>query len=267
MTEQLEMLADNVPADRIAPYTEHVKSARESLGLRLYLPDANGAAGGGGTNWSVALLAVVMAGGAFWLARRIWRYDPVPARPAPEGAPRGLGGWLILPAIGIMVAPLRLFKDIADIVPSYNSSTWAELTVSGGAHYNAWWAPVLLGEMGVNIALVAMSIMLIVLFFRRRSSLPRAFVAFAVVSIGFRTLDLIACGLLLNTRSAGGPADWAMLVRDSVSSLLWSWYFLASRRVAATFVERLQTRPATASDVPALLQEPPEPADALPSVP
>ncbi len=267
MTEHLEMLADHVPADRITGYAEHVKNARESLGLRLYLTDAVAAERGGGVNWSVALLAVVMAAGALWLARRVWRYDPVPARPAPEGAPRGLGGWLIVPAIGILVSPLRLLKDIADMLPSYNPSTWAELTVSGGAHYNAWLAPILLAEMGVNIALVALSLTLIVLFFRRRSSLPRAFVAFAAFSIGFRALDLIACGLLPNIGGAGGAADWAMLVRDSVSSLLWSWYFLVSRRVAATFVERVQAPPTVAAGVPAPLPAPPRPAEALPSVP
>ena len=268
MTERLEILADNVPADRIASYAEHVKNARGSLGLRLYLPDAAGAARGGGVNLSVALLAVVMAAGALWLARRIWRYDPEPARPAPEGAPRGLRGWLILPAIGLVVSPLRLLKDIADIAPSYNASTWAELTVSGGAHYDAWWAPFLLVELGVNIALVAMSVTLVVLFFRRRSTLPRAFVAFAVVSIGFRALDLMIAGRLAPGIASGSAAvDWATLVRDGFSAMLWCWYFMVSRRVAATFVERLQPRAAVASDVPALPQDTPASADALTSVP
>ena len=267
MTERLEMLADHVPADRIARYTENVKSARDSLGLRLYLPDAAGAAQGGGVNWPVALLALAMAGGAIWLARRIWRYDPAPARPAPEGAPRGIGGWLILPAIGITVSPIRLLKDIVDIVPLYNASTWADLTVSGGAHFDPLWAPFLLVELGVNIALFALSITLIVLFYRRRSSLPQAYVGFVAVSVGFRALDLIAGRLLPNISGGNAAADWAMLVRDGFSAALWTWYFLASRRVAATFVERLHAPPAAALDVSTRPQETPEPVDALPSVP
>lgn len=266
MTERLEMLADNVPADRIARYTEHVKSARASLGLHLYLPDARGATPGGGANWPVALLAVAMAAGALWLARRIWRYDPAP-RPAPDGAPRGLGGWLILPAIGLTIAPLRLLKDLVGMAPAYNASTWADLTVSGGAHYNAWWAPFLLVELGAAIALVALSITLIVLFFGRRSSLPRAFVAFAAASIGFRALDLLAGKVLPNGSDSGDAVEWATLLRDGFSAVLWSWYFLVSRRVAATFVERVRAPAGVAVGAPAAPRETSEPADALPTVP
>jgi hypothetical protein len=43
--------------------------------------------------------------------------------------------------------------------------------------------------------------------------------------------------------------DWFTLARDTISGALWSWYFVASRRVAATFVERLNPGVRVAADV------------------
>ena len=271
-TERLDMLADEVQADRIAGYVEHVRNVRESLGLSLYMPDAAPAtSAGGGMNWPIAMLALFMAGGAAWLARRAWRWDPAP-RPGPAGSPRGLRGWLILPMIGVIVSPLRIAKDIVDGLPCYSAGNWAELTVSGNARYSALWAPYLLGEMAVNILMVAFSLLLVRLYFARRSSLPRAYIGFVVASIGVQALDLGVASWMPGDTAKVMASNLPTLSRAFVGGLIWSWYFLVSRRVAATFVERLHPgAPATATvaapppDPPAA--EPVEADDALPSVP
>ena len=257
-TEHLDILADAVQADRVAGYVEHVRSVRDSLGLSLYLPDAATAqATGGGVNWPIAMLAVFIAGGSAWLARRAWRWDPAP-RPAPDGAPRGLRGWLILPMIGVVLSPLRMLKDIVGTLPSYSASTWADLTVSGGARYSAWWAPYLLVELAVNILLLAYSLLLIRQFFSRRSSLPRAWIGFIAASLVARALDLNLATQMSGDAGSVTPTDWAELIRDTFTAALWSWYFLVSRRVAATFVERYRSAPpaSAAPAVPAPASEP-----------
>ncbi|MFL6699837.1 MAG: DUF3857 domain-containing protein [Vitreoscilla sp.] len=270
-TERLDMLADQVQADRIAGYVEDVRKVRDSLGLSLYLPDAAAApSAGGGINWPIAMLAAFIAGGAAWSMRRVWRWDPAP-RPIPQGAARGLRGWLILPMIGVVVSPLRMLKDIIQTLPSYSASNWAELTVSGGARYDALWAPYLLCELALNIFLLASSLLLARLFFSRRSSFPQAYIGLAVASILVRAFDLGVASMMSGNASKVTPVDWSMLVRDTVISLLWSWYFLVSRRVAATFVERLQPRAPAAEHAAAPPTEstaatPVEAGDAVPSV-
>jgi transglutaminase-like putative cysteine protease len=260
-TERLDMLADHLPADRVAGYVEHVHDVRDSLGLSLYMPDAAPApAASGGMNWPVAMLGLFIAGGAVWLMLRAWRWDPAP-RPAPAGAPSGLRGWLILPLIAVVVSPLNLLKTFVDNLSGYSATTWADLTVSGGAHYSALWAPFLLGEMALNILLVAFSLLVARLFFGRRSSLPWAFVGFLMTTLLVRGLDLGLTSMMPVKAGTITPSDWATLARDAVSGLLWSWYFLVSRRVAATFVERLHPRaPASAGAA-----EPVQTIDAVPS--
>jgi hypothetical protein len=50
--------------------------------------------------------------------------------------------------------------------------------------------------------------------------------------------------------STGGSeaAEWAILIRDGFATAIWVWYFRVSRRVKATFVERLHTAPAVAAE-------------------
>ena len=247
-TEHLDMLADNVPADGVAGYVEHIRKVRDTLGLSLYMPDAARArSAGGGMNWPIAMLAVFIAGGAAWLIARAWRWDPA-APPAPAGAPSGLAGWLILPTIAVVVSPLRMAKEILDTLPTYNASTWADLTVGSSDRYNALWAPYLLGELTLNILLCASSLLLVGLFFRRRSSLPSAFIAFVVASLLVRGLDLALATQMPGSGESVTAKDWATLVRDTVGGVLWSAYFLNSRRVAATFVKRLRRPVATPSE-------------------
>ena len=241
VTEKLETLADTVPAGRIADYVTHVKSARNALGLQLYMPDADvgAGAGSGGLNLPVALLGVVMAAGAVWLARRAWRHDPEP-RPARSGAPHGIAGWLLLPALAVVISPLRLAHDFWDGLASLAPDVWSRLTVAGGAHYSAWWAPTLLLELAANIAMLVSSVLLVLLFFHRRTSLPRAWIAFGCVSIALRALDAWAASALPGARDAAVVGkEYAELARDAISVALWCWYFTVSARVSATFVERL----------------------------
>jgi hypothetical protein len=260
MTERLDMLADHVQPDGVAGYVAHVRQVRDSLGLSLFMPDAAPAKpAGGGMNWPVAMLALFIAGGAAWLVRRGWRWDP-PPRPAAAGAPRGLRGWLILPTLAVVFSPLRMLKDIVDLVPSYSASTWADLTVSGGAHYDPLWAPYLLGEMAANILLAAFSLLLAALFFRRRSSLPGAYVAFLVVSLAVRGLDLVLASMLHVDTTSVTAAEWVAWGRELFSAAIWSSYFMTSKRVAATFVERLHPRALAASAAPI------EAGDPVPSV-
>lgn len=260
-TERLDMLADHLSADRIAGYVEHVRSVRDSLGLSLYMPDAAPApSAGGGVNWPVAMLGLFISGAVVWLMRRAWRWDPAP-QPAPAGAPSGLRGWLILPTIAVVVSPLTMIKTLVESLSGYSPAVWADLTVSGGAHYSALWAPFLLGELAVNILLIGLSLLVARLFFGRRSSLPRAYVGFLMATLMVRALDLGLTSMMPVTTGAITPTDWSRLARDAVSGVLWSWYFLVSRRVAATFVERLQPRGAAG----ARAVEGVETADAVPS--
>ena len=259
VTERLQMLADHVPPDRVAAFVAQVKKARRSLGLELYMPDATAASQDGGLNWPVVLLGLIMAAGASWLARLAWRHDPAPSPRGGPDVPSGLAGWLILPAIGAVVNPLRIAKGFLATLAPFAPDVWSRLTVAGGEHYSAWWAPFLLLELAANIVLIAWSVTVLLLFFRKRTSLPRLYIAFLWASVLFTALDT-AGAAMLPSGEAATPEELALMIRDMFSAGIWTWYFLVSRRVAATFVRRLRPAP---EDVAAPPAPAPGPAEAV----
>ncbi|WP_083749081.1 DUF3857 domain-containing protein [Pelomonas sp. KK5] len=232
MVESYRTLADEVEASRVPEYNARIKQVRESLGYTVYEP-APGAEGG--MNWLVLLLALGGFAACLQAAWRLYRWDPAP-EPAADG-PRGLGGWLVLPGFGLIVAAVRTpwegFRDL-DV---YGLARWTALTMPGGAEYHPMWAPTLLLELGNVIVASIGAILLLILFFTRRSSFPRLMIGFLWLSCLVNAIDLGAMWAVPVAQKLL-PQHSALLVRALLSAAVWTAYLLRSKRVANTFVER-----------------------------
>jgi hypothetical protein len=148
----------------------------------------------------------------------------------------GIGGWLILPAISVVALPIRLIADIVKTLPSYATDTWATLTTVGNAAYHPMWAPVLLYELSANLAQIVFSVLLAVLFFQKRRSVPYVFIGVIGGSAITQAADLMLTSAIPAAARALTPKDWIELARSVVGLAIWGTYFLVSRRVKATFV-------------------------------
>ena len=85
---------------------------------------------------------------------------------------RGIRGWLILVAIGLCVQPLILVKTLSESSTAFVPDTWRVLTTPGSPAFHPLWAPLLIGEVVVNVALLVWSAVLLYQFFRARRALP-----------------------------------------------------------------------------------------------
>jgi hypothetical protein len=240
-----------VAAREMPCYTANLARARRQLSYGLdwsdALPPPVAAAGivaagfGDRLNWSLLLLVAFALALFARLARRGWRYDPAPA-PAPAGsadtAPVGLQGWLWLYTLGVLLLPLRLARQLWDNASAYGGIAWSTHTTFGAAHYHPWYAPALLYELLGLVALLVASLLLLRLYFARRSSYPRLAVATYAAAFIFQLVDL-----LLAARLPGqslGSEDWGRLAEVAIGAVVWCTYLLRSRRVRATFVRRLK---------------------------
>ncbi len=243
ITDRYTSRSDEVAAADTVRYAGNLARARDSAAYSLGWPDPDAGTDASATvdapiNWTLLLIALMSAALWTWLARAVYRHDPQPIGIASAGAPRGLGGWLILPALGVLATPITLIFTLIKEIDIWSVATWASLTTTTGDQYDPMWAPVLLFTLVMNIGLVVFSILLLVLFVTGRTSTPRVFIAFLASHIVILVLDLLLSSLL--------PAvtveykDIVEVVRSAVYAVTWSAYFLKSERVKATFVRRLR---------------------------
>jgi len=139
-------------------------------------------------------------------------------------------------------------------------STWASLTSPGGDAYHAAWAPLLLFELGGNIAQLVMALLVMILWFTRRTSAPRIYTAYLWFSLGFSVIDLIVAGASSLPGVQINPEDIRGAVRAFVAAVIWTLYFQRSQRVKATFTRR---RTAAATTAHAASSPPELPLDTI----
>jgi hypothetical protein len=159
------------------------------------------------------------------------------APPATEG-PKGIGGWLLLPVIGLFVFPIRTLISFAtDYVPIFQTGAWGVLTSPDSARYHVLWAPLLVGEMACNLAFLALDVWLLVLLFSKSWRFPKVFIAFAVLNFVFILLDSLIGNQIPAVAQASGQGSATEIIRALVMVAVWVPYMLVSKRVKNTFVK------------------------------
>jgi len=251
MTNRFVSRADHVDAADVERYTANLEKARGVAGYRLYRGGAGQPPAPGGTGIATAPLLIGLCALALWswLGWKLYQFDPVPAAAAsaPFGRSlRGIGGWLVLVAFGIIASPVRILYDMSTELPAYQADRWALLTTAGSSAYHPMWGPLLVFELVANLGLLVASLVVLVLFFQKRSNLPRVFIVFMVSAVVVQVVDV---GVLSAVRAMGAdlpasPGANATFARTVFGAMIWCAYFVKSERVKMTFVERLRPRPA-----------------------
>ncbi len=237
-----EALKDRVEVADIEKFNEAISKAKDTLGysLRYQTPEQIKKAKSLSTfNWAVAASAFCFFATATFLAYSYFRHSNLAQQmPPPVDAParlNGIGGWLILLAIGQVLLPLRFVKPIWDVISlSTNTGSWRSLTDPIESSYNAWWAPALLFELFFNVGAFLFAVLLIALFFTKKAAWRCAFALFLIFFLLGAVLDTV---LVDRIPSAAEPVitsvtDLAPIV---LAAAIWIPYVSFSKRVKATF--------------------------------
>ncbi|PQO36591.1 DUF2569 domain-containing protein [Blastopirellula marina] len=148
----------------------------------------------------------------------------------------GIGGWLILVAIGIVISPIRVAMTILTTYPSiFASGTWSQLTTPGSEHYNVLWAPIIIGEIVINSLQLLACLYLAYLFFAKKATFPYWYIGLSLFVTAFIVVDAFAVKLVLPEAPMFDLDTLKELVRSLISCMIWIPYMLSSRRVQATF--------------------------------
>lgn len=156
---------------------------------------------------------------------------------AKEKKLEGLGGWLILVGIGVILSPLRIIAQVLPIFSQiFSSDSWAVLTTPGALAYHPLWAPILLAEIGINSVLVLAWIYMAFLFFSKKKIFPKLFIGISVFTLVFILVDALAIKAILPDEPVFDPVTAREFLRSLVGTIIWVPYMLTSKRVKATFV-------------------------------
>lgn len=151
--------------------------------------------------------------------------------------PKGIGGWLILVAIGRIIAPILLLFTIWRIyLPYFRDGLLLELSNPDNQAYSSLWRPIILFEVSINAIMLIVGVILLYLFFSKKRSFPKAFIGFCIFTILITIVDGILVYKLqkeiTNEYIFTGFSD---VFKAVVNSAVWIPYMLLSKRVKNTF--------------------------------
>lgn len=152
---------------------------------------------------------------------------------------KGLRGWLLLVAVGVILTPIRLiFVQLPEYNELFDDGTWDALTTVESEIYHPLWAPLLTGEIIFNFFMLFASLYLVYLFFSKHYLFPKVYIAIVLITLVFIPIDAWLVTLILPNEPFFDPQTLQEFIRVSVSALIWIPYMLVSKRVKATFVEQ-----------------------------
>jgi hypothetical protein len=165
-----------------------------------------------------------------------WLLDPG------QNSIQGIGGWLVLPLIGLIVTPLReLVILVNDVLPFFEPQKWEVFTSPLSTLYSPWWTPYFVVSLIGCVGVAAWAVVLLVLFFGRKKQLPAVISIFYLAGILWAAFELVS---VLMLTSELPQLDDGYLRTNALSRLIgtvagaaiWIPYFFRSVRVRNTFV-------------------------------
>jgi hypothetical protein len=150
--------------------------------------------------------------------------------------PVGLGGWLILPAIGMFINLYIFGKSTLGIAALALPGVLDKLAAAGVNVHDPAWAR-LIGLEAISFPILFLfDITLLILFFTRSYWFPRAMIGFLILVLIVVSLDTFFAQwvTLPDSEDSGGTA--MKLARPVIVCAIWIPYFLTSVQVKNTFV-------------------------------
>lgn len=145
------------------------------------------------------------------------------ADPALKSQPAGIGGWLILPAFGLVLG-----AALGVVMLVYGLSLYSDVAAAG---YGGVYGLELLVQFGMLVFMAYAAVR----FFGKKRNAPSVIIIFLITTI-------VSAGVLLAVELGAGVEALAIesgkqLVRSGIAAAVWIPYFKKSRRVKATFIQ------------------------------
>jgi serine/threonine protein kinase len=154
-------------------------------------------------------------------------------------SPKGLGGWLILVGLGLILSPFILFAQVSSLygeMLEWEDGTWDLLTTPGTEYYIEWFGSLVLAELAIIAGMLLFALTLIYLFFKKHYRFPNLYIYFLALPIITIPINAFVVSSVLDVEAFDSETTKDYVV-VWVNALIWIPYMLVSKRVKFTFVE------------------------------
>ncbi len=146
---------------------------------------------------------------------------------------KGLGGWLILPMLGIVLSifilPFAIYMQNVEVI-----EYWDELTNAQSDSFIPLFKELIYFEVLGNSILYAALLFLCYVFFTKKKITIKVYIFFQLFSLLLTISDIVLAMSLLDLELES--SDIKDIMRGVVSCAIWIPYFLLSVRVKNTFI-------------------------------
>ncbi|MDQ3100318.1 MAG: DUF3857 domain-containing protein [Bacteroidota bacterium] len=179
----------------------------------------------------ILFILAVCIGGAVTL----YQWDPEPHPDAAIMRPTTIGGWMVLPLVGLMFSPIILLKDM--LIDNWIFEAPLYVPIDGlrsvlGYHIFNYFTII------HSIGMLCLVIVIMVLFFQRRTNVPVIMKAMYISTFVLLGINVMMYEWLQIAEVSGVTLDTSELARAFFAALLWVPFFHLSTRVRSTFVVR-----------------------------
>lgn len=228
---------NTIEAHEVSNFLKEHEKITSQIGYQLSHSGKAGSAVSSNVNWISILISLLVIGIGLFFSKRIYEeYNPETESNS-SYRQKKLGGWMVIPLIGLLLTPIFLVVTLAENA-YYDAGVWSAFY--DGGYDNATSLTLITGfELIYNLLFLIFTLLLIILFFKKRTSLPKLIVIFYGLNVLVPLLELLFVTPLLpaELRYLGdGPAAYKEIGRSIVGAAIWIPYFRISERVKDTFV-------------------------------
>lgn len=155
----------------------------------------------------------------------------------PAAGPRGIGGWLVLPLLGLIGTALLTGYNLYET--SQYWKVFFDLAIGRLDPDLRWILIPSFLSFGLGMIVMALALLSLVQFLQKKRSTPKWMIAFYCSLLVATLFESSLVFSFAEFREAPGDIDAAgkEIVRIIFAAMIWIPYFLVSKRVKATFVE------------------------------
>ncbi len=149
----------------------------------------------------------------------------------------GLGGWLILVGIGVILSPITLLVDGYALLEFFKEGGIDLLSDPTSEIYHPSLLYFIYAECVVNVVLLICSVYAVYLYFSKHFRFPKFYIGLMIGYLLILLIDCMVSDYLVPQETAFDDETIIELAKSALRCVIWVPYLLLSVRVKNTFVQ------------------------------